>query len=215
MNRSEHIGGLAKALATAQGQIEDAVKSKTNPHFRSAYADLAAVRAAIQKPLSENGLAYTQLLSTSADGLTIETMLIHGDSGEFISEALTLPLAQPSSQAIGSAASYGRRYSLMAILGIAADDDDGNAAQAAAPASPALGKAKWGASSQAKKRGDWEAFQDDLRDVHSVVMLDKLQKEYRTNFYPKWSQAWRDQAEQIFDRHRQDFTTDAEPPMPL
>jgi len=54
-------------------------------------------------------------------------MLIH-KSGEFITETLRMPVAQAQMNAhgIGSAITYARRYGLMAILCIAADDDDGN-----------------------------------------------------------------------------------------
>lgn len=131
MKMSEQINELADALAKAQGTIENAAKDSQNPHFKSSYADLASVREAIRKPLSENGLAYTQFVRTDNGKVQIETMLLH-KSGQFMSETLEIPLMKQDAQSIGSATSYGRRYSLMAIIGIAAseDDDDGNAATA-------------------------------------------------------------------------------------
>ena len=54
MRTSENINELALALSKAQGQMESAKKDSTNPHFRSKYADLAAVVEAIKKPLTDN-----------------------------------------------------------------------------------------------------------------------------------------------------------------
>ncbi len=201
MMQSPELGKLAQALAKAQGAIGDALKDKTNPHFKSSYADLASVRAAIQKPMSENGLAYIQLLSTSEDGLDVKTMLIHGESGEFIGDSLTIPLGQRTAQAVGSAASYGRRYGLMAIVGIAADDDDGNAAQQAAPRNGTARKS----SAQAKRDDDWPKLEHALSDCGSAVAVDKLQRSYQENEYTRWSQTWREQADEAFDKRRQDF----------
>ncbi len=74
-----------------------------------------------------------QRVSTAADGVCITTQLVHA-SGEWVRDRCVYPVAQRTSQGIGSAITYGRRYSLAALLGIAADeDDDGNAASAGAP----------------------------------------------------------------------------------
>jgi hypothetical protein len=129
MLRSETIGKLATALAKAQGTMDDASKDSTNPHFRSKYADLASVRAAVRGPLSANGLAYVQLPSFDGECVRVETVLMHGESGEFLSETLSIPLLKKDAHSIGSAITYARRFSLMAVLGIAPDeDDDGNKA---------------------------------------------------------------------------------------
>ena len=127
MNTSEEIHELAAALAKAQGAMDAASKDSVNPHFKARYADLAAVRAAIQAPLSANGIAYVQTVRTRNGAVEIETRLIHA-SGQYIGDTLEIPLAQATAQAIGSACSYGRRYSLMAIVGLAAEDDDAEAA---------------------------------------------------------------------------------------
>ena len=60
MKTSEDISELATALAKAQGQMGSAKKDADNPFFKSKYADLGAVIAAIKQPLSENGISYTQ-----------------------------------------------------------------------------------------------------------------------------------------------------------
>lgn len=129
-NRSSAIGKLVAALAKAQGSIEGASKDKTNPHFKSDYADLASVWAACRAHLSKNELAVIQ--TTQADGtkVTVDTVLAHA-SGEWISGALTMTAQQNTPQAIGSCITYARRYALAAMVGVAPEDDDGNAASQA------------------------------------------------------------------------------------
>lgn len=127
MKMSDTIAQLAEALSKAQGQIDDATKTGINPHFRSKYADLAAVRSVIREPLAVNDIAIIQLPRSLDGEVEVETMLLH-KSGEFISETLRLPVGKWDAHGIGSGITYARRYGLMSILGIAADDDDGNAA---------------------------------------------------------------------------------------
>ena len=127
MERSDNIASLATALAAAQGEIEDATKAGINPHFKSKYADLAAVRAVIRSPLAKHGLSIIQLPRAQNGVVEVDTMLLH-KSGEYISETLRMPVAQSNAHGIGSAITYARRYGLMSILCLAADDDDGNGA---------------------------------------------------------------------------------------
>lgn len=127
MKMSDGIAQLAEALAKAQGQIDDASKGSKNPFFNSKYADLAAVRAVIREPLAVNDIAVIQLPRSLSGEVEVETMLTH-KSGEFISETLRLPVGKWDAHGIGSAITYARRYGLMSLLGIATDDDDGNAA---------------------------------------------------------------------------------------
>lgn len=127
MRMSDTIVELATALAKAQGMIDDATKTGMNPAFRSKYADLAAVRAVIREPLAVNDLAIVQAPRTVDNAVEVETMLLH-KSGEFIAETLRMPVNKWDAQGIGSGITYARRYGLMAILSIASEDDDGNAA---------------------------------------------------------------------------------------
>lgn len=139
MERSSEIIEIAKALSKAQGEMEHASKSEENPHFRSKYADLASVWDALRKPLSSNGLAIVQTLgSETADFL--ETMLVHS-SGQFFISRYPLRPVKSDPQGFASAITYARRYSIMAITGIAPDDDDGNAATF--PAGKATATSKW------------------------------------------------------------------------
>lgn len=136
MNKSESIGKLASALSKAQGMIKGAVKDSVNPHFRNKYADLTSVWEACREALTKHELSVVQLPETS-EGQTvkIETMLMHS-SGEWISSTIELPVQKYDAQGYGSALTYARRYALAAIVGVAPEDDDGNAAAAAAPTKP-------------------------------------------------------------------------------
>lgn len=132
MKMSDSIAAIAEALAKAQGQIDDASKGNKNPFFNSKYADLAAVRSVIREPLAANDIAIIQLPRSLSGEVEVETMLVH-KSGEFISETLRIPVGKWDAHGIGSGITYARRYGLMSILGIAAEDDDGNAAVEKAP----------------------------------------------------------------------------------
>lgn len=127
MRQSENLMELFAALSEAQGEIEDAIKDSTNPHFRSKYADLASVRAAIRGPFSKHGLAISQWPRIGGNSVEVETILSH-KSGQFIAETISCPVPQMTAQSIGSAITYLRRYSMMAVSGVAPDDDDGNEA---------------------------------------------------------------------------------------
>lgn len=131
MQTSENIADLAAALAKAQGQIEGASKDRRNDHFKASYATLASIWEACRKALSDNGLSVVQTPGECAEGrVTLTTMLAHA-SGQWVRETLTIPLAKVDAQGYGSATTYARRYALAAIVGVAPDDDDGNAAVAA------------------------------------------------------------------------------------
>ena len=134
--QSEVLGQLAAALALAQGEIaQGPLKSSSNPFFKSTYADLASVVEAIRIPLSKNGLAYVQrMLPSAGESVQVETVLMHA-SGEWISGTVALPVSKKDAQGVGSAITYARRYGLSAIVGVAPEDDDGNAAAQAAPES--------------------------------------------------------------------------------
>ena len=109
--------------------MDDATKDRENPHFRSKYADLAAVRKVTRPVLAKHGLSVVQLPMPTETGVVLQTRLLHA-SGEFIEGELPLVTQGIGMQGIVSAITYGRRTSLQAVLGIAADDDDdGEAAQ--------------------------------------------------------------------------------------
>jgi hypothetical protein len=119
---------IATALVKAQKAFGPALKTATNPHFRSRYADLSACVEAVMDGLNDNGIALVQQLHEAEHGVTVETVFIH-ESGEMLNcGKLFVPATKQDAQGFGSALTYARRYSLMAACGIAPEDDDGNAA---------------------------------------------------------------------------------------
>jgi hypothetical protein len=127
MKMSETISSIAAAICEVQGQLDDVVKTELNSHLKSKYANLAGVRAAIRDPLAKNGLAIVQGPRKAEGGVEVETMILH-KSGEWISESVFIPVTKNDAHGTGAAITYGRRYGIMALLNIAADDDDGNGA---------------------------------------------------------------------------------------
>lgn len=123
------LKNLFTAMAKAQSQIETAIKDKTNPHYKSKYADLGAIWDACRKALTENGLSVMQWPLHSEDGRAhVETLLSHS-SGESISRVFSIPVGKQDAHGFGSAITYLRRFSLASVVGVVADeDDDGNAA---------------------------------------------------------------------------------------
>jgi hypothetical protein len=135
MRTSDTLDAIGPALAKAQGAIEPALKDRTNPAFRSKYADLTSVWMAARDACSSNGIAVLQEVLGAEDGIAVVTRLQHA-SGQWIEMGPTpIPVNKKDAQGTGSAITYGKRYALAAALGVVAeDDDDGNAAATARPA---------------------------------------------------------------------------------
>lgn len=149
-NMSPACDQIAKALSAAQAAMQAAKKDASNPHFGSRYSSLAEVWDAIREPMTKQGLSVVQLPAADGKSVTVETMLMHV-SGQWLRSRVTFPLRPefsksgaelpPSAQQIGTAITYGRRYGLTAMVGVASadEDDDGNAASRHAdpPTAPA------------------------------------------------------------------------------
>ena len=129
---------IAAALVRAQKAFGPALKCKTNPAFKSKYADLASCIEAVIDGLNDNGIALIQKQHPHDGGVSIETVFVHESGETFSTGILTVPASKQDPQGYGSALTYARRYSLMAACGIAPEDDDGNAASKprAAPPQP-------------------------------------------------------------------------------
>jgi len=123
VEQSESITELSKALCKCQSDLKPVTKKAVNPFYGSKYADLSTVIEAVRRPLSDNGLSVVQF--PVSNGVT--TILLH-TSGEWMRGFCPMPSLKEGPQARGSSISYARRYSLMSVLGLPADDDDGNIA---------------------------------------------------------------------------------------
>jgi hypothetical protein len=119
---------IAAAFVKAQRQFGPALKTSTNPHFKSKYADLANCIEAVIEALNANGIGLMQRTYECKDGILVETVFIH-ESGEVMEcGMLHVPAGKQDPQGYGSALTYARRYSLLAATGLAPEDDDANAA---------------------------------------------------------------------------------------
>jgi len=135
----ENMGALAAALALAQGEMQNAAFNRKNPHFKSSYADLSAIRDAVTPALSKHGLAVVQTIDMMESGPVLRTQLVHKDGGRMFG-LYPLPPNYADPQKFGSALTYARRYSLAALCNIASEeDDDANAASAPQRAQKAPG----------------------------------------------------------------------------
>jgi hypothetical protein len=129
MEKSESVKNIAKAIMTFHLKVGKIGKDATNPFLKNRYASLSNILEAIQMPLTESGLCYSQF-PTGESGLT--TILIHAESGEFLMSNYIMPPVKNDPQSAGSVITYQRRYALGAVLGLNIDDDDdGNSGSAA------------------------------------------------------------------------------------
>jgi len=156
MDMSPEIGDLAAALAKAQGEMGGAKRNKDNPYHHSTYADLASGWDACREALSKHDIAVFQPTEIEDGGIVVVTLLVHGGSGQWMKgRLLMVPVRRlekserqaggtdcvrtDDPQAVGSAITYGRRYGLFGMVGLAPEDDDANAAS---------GRSSSGSSSQ-------------------------------------------------------------------
>ena len=125
MTTSETIGAIAPALIKAQSQMQGIIKEGKNPAFRSKYVTLDSILDTLRPILTSNGLMLTQGSTPpwGVESITVESRIIH-TSGEWIATTVTIPVTKPDAHGLGSALTYGRRYSVSALLAISADEDD-------------------------------------------------------------------------------------------
>jgi len=126
------VKGIYHALAAAQMEMGPALKDSTNPAFKSKYADLASVMAACMPALNKHGICVLQPICDEDGKRYVKTILAH-EAGDMVECRVELIVGKNDMQGYGSAVTYARRYGLMAMAGIATEDDDGNAAAKAAP----------------------------------------------------------------------------------
>jgi hypothetical protein len=124
MKTSESIKSIGAAMLNFQSSVSKITKSADNPFFKSKYAPLSDILQAIHKPLLDSGLVVMQFPSGHNE---LETIVMHPESGEWMSETYYMKPVKEDPQAYGSVITYQRRYALGAILGLNIDeDDDGN-----------------------------------------------------------------------------------------
>lgn len=168
-------------LMAAQTEIQAISKDKSNPHFKSKYADINTMLAEVKPALHKHGLYIIQPIE---DGKVI-TRIIDAESGTVLCESGLELSGQGNPQQRGSEITYYRRYTLQSLLALEAEDDDANAASAPAPApaaqaNPADDNKPWldAAEEAYVKAMDWVKGkgEDGLKTA-----LGKLTQTYKVN----------------------------------
>lgn len=134
---SPEFAELAKAVCAAQAVIAPSMKGRTvevttrgGDEYSYAYAELDDVWMSCRDALTSNGLALFQPPATEGARVVVTTLLVHGPSGQWMRMEMDLIAERSSPQAIGSAITYARRYSLMGLIGLVAKGEDDDARQA-------------------------------------------------------------------------------------
>lgn len=192
---------FAKAFVAAQKATEAVKKASTNPAFRSKYADLAEVVEAVVPALNANGIGVLQFPGSDNGEVIITTELLH-ESGSSVRSTLRMRPVKSDPQGVGSAITYGRRYSLLAMVGAAPEDDDGNAASkpvrdySPASSGPDFEGAeghKGRSAYAAKKDGGSERFNELRKEISELGTMTEvgLFKRDRTEEIKTFPEAWR------------------------
>ena len=127
-DQSQSVGKIALALSKAQGNMKGAAMNAKG-HFNNKFADLHNVIESCKPHLSSHEIAFVQGNRFKDGVFLVVTKLIHS-SGEWLSSEMALPIPKNAGpQQIGSLNSYGRRYTLASMAGIAQYDDDATEAQ--------------------------------------------------------------------------------------
>jgi len=128
------IKGVRKKLAKACQGIARVTKSKTadTGKYTYTYATLSDVLRTVKDALEEQGLALSQPVQVR-DGLQyVDTLITDVETGQYLMFPGTAHALERDPQAMGSALTYGRRYTLTSLFGMEVDDDDGHAAHTTA-----------------------------------------------------------------------------------
>jgi hypothetical protein len=135
---SASIENLAAALGKFQAETHGVVRDAANPFLKNRYATLEAVIETARPALAKSGLAFLQAPAGSMGSgvVGLETMLLHGASGEWLRFMTTVPLQKSDPQGVGSAITYACRYALMAMLGLPPLDDDAETTKPASKPQP-------------------------------------------------------------------------------
>lgn len=160
MEKSENINELATALAMAQAEMSNPVFDSKNPHFKSSYASLASVRNTVIPVLAKHGLSVIQDVKDVENGVTCVQMLMHKSGQWMQTSGLRVPVDKNNAHGYGSATTYARRFSLMALTCVVGDDDDDYI----------------NVASETKKQNKTEINVDFLTMINDAQTLDDLVK---------------------------------------
>jgi len=136
---------VLKKLLKVKSTMGAVSKSADNPFFKSKYADLNSHLDLVEPLLAENGLILLQPVESDEAGDKVVTRILDAESGEEVRSEMHLILPKSNMQDAGSAITYARRYTLGSLLGMKAEDDDGEKSmgRASAPKAPVSAKSSF------------------------------------------------------------------------
>ena len=194
----ENVSKLMTAVLSAQKAFGAVLKDANNPHLKVKYASLGSVLDAISQPLLDAGVVLLQPAVDTGERdengkvhiASVRTVLIHAESGESFETTTSIPLVKADPQGYDSALTYARRYAIMGLLGLAPEDDDGQAASRGTPANVSQARPPMTIES-AKKRISMtapdrltvaetamrEAFKDRPEELKQVLEAIEARKE--------------------------------------
>lgn len=125
---SEKFDIVMKQFAMAKKEMGCTVtKDSTNPHFKNRYASLGAYLEIFEEAFEKNGLMLLQNINGTVDKPVLIATIFHVESGQWMKSYMPLPNPKQDSQGLGSSITYMRRYSISCMMGLNAEDDDGEA----------------------------------------------------------------------------------------
>lgn len=185
---------LAKALVDALAELSDVARKgrADTGQYSYRYPKLPDVLDVVRPVLHAHGLAHLQLVGTEPVGngvhVIVRTRIVHTSGATFTSPELRLMVPTTDAQKAGGAITYARRYSLMATLGIAGDDDDNDASSS--PPAPVQrpvttvgrGRSSPAANAGAKGRTPQEAKARQLVEDAPPEVRTEIRRAFREHF---------------------------------
>lgn len=152
MIKSDSVMNLLQALFTAQAEFPTVKKEADNPYFKSKYATLESCLETVTPTLRKHGLMVLQFPTSDGPAVGVCTFIAHPSSGEYLAESYALPLSDLKAQIGVAAITYARRVALLAALGIAAEDDDGETASGRGKVAPKTKKSAFTESTKGEAK---------------------------------------------------------------
>ncbi len=183
MRTSEKIENISKALVAVGKEMTDVKKNSENPFLQSSYADLPAVLQVARPILTKNGITLIQFAENPDGKPTVITRLLH-ESGEWMEADLSAKVPEGAAektnfiQKLGSVITYLRRYQVMAMCGMGAEDEDGADADAPSGTDPKAKPGKPVAPKEFTLQERIDALPKDLKDLLTKAGANTFQQRY-------------------------------------